>query len=290
MALPVGFWMYAAFSWSSYISGEVKNPGKSQPYGITLALLIAWVVEVVIVAMFYNVVGWNFVNAIGHLAYLAPASYPLPVAPTMALFSAVLSLNPVLNILQGIGWFSWLFACAFICTMIPIRNTFAWAFDRIIPEKMASVNNKTGSPTVATGVMVAVCIGFLAVFTYTALFTYMFNYIIAYALAGVATGIAGVLFPFVRKDLFEAAPPIVKKKIGGLPFISLAGAICVAFFAFLVYTCLAVPAWSGFQGPIMATILILQFAIGLVIFFAVRSYRRKGGINLDDLFREIPPE
>jgi amino acid transporter len=290
LAMPLGFWMYAGFSWSSYIGGEVRTPRKSQPYGITLALLIAWIIEVAIVLMFYNVVGWNFVSAIGHLSYFAPSHYPLPVAPTMALFSAVLTLNPILNILQGIGWFSWLFACAFVCTMIPIRNTFVWAFDRIIPEKMASVNDKTGSPSVATGEMIAIGIIFLALFAFTRLFTYMFNYIIAYAFAGVITGIAGMLFPFVRKDVFEASPPIVKTKIGELPFISLAGAICSGFFAFIVYTCLAVPAWSGFQGPIMATILVIQFSIGVVIFYAVRSYRRKQGINLDNLFREIPSE
>jgi len=37
-----------------------------------------------------------------------------------------------------------------------------------------------------------------------------------------------IIFPYRRKDLFEASPPLVKKKIAGIPVITIFGAI--AFF------------------------------------------------------------
>jgi hypothetical protein len=34
----------------------------------------------------------------------------------------------------------------------------------------------------------------------------------------------------------------------------------------------------------------LQFGVPLVLFFAVREYRRRQGLPIDAAFREIPPE
>ena len=44
-----------------------------------------------------------------------------------------------------------------------------------------------------------------------------------------------MLIPYVRRNLFETLPPIVRYKVGGVPAISIVGAICTISFAYLSY-------------------------------------------------------
>ena len=47
-------------------------------------------------------------------------------------------------------------------TFMPIRTVFAWAFDRLLPEKLAEVNERTHSPVPAILLVMGIVTAMLA--------------------------------------------------------------------------------------------------------------------------------
>jgi len=130
----------------------------------------------------------------------------------------------------------------------------------------------------------------VAVWAFGSLATTYINSTIAWTTIFLVPSIAAMVFPFRRKELFQGAPDITKKKIAGIPLVSISGAILfVLLMVAIVYGYLT-PAFSG--PTTLPAILISSgfFIVGLVIFFVVRAYRRSRGIDMDRIYREIPPE
>jgi len=97
-------------------------------------------------------------------------------------------------------------------------------------------------------------------------------------------------FPFWRKDLFNASVPFTRKKIGGIPLVSVVGLVTFVSGAALAVMSIS-PTYSG--APLNLPLLFAQaliFALGLVIYYASVLYRKRQGIDLSTTFMEIPPE
>jgi uncharacterized membrane protein (DUF485 family) len=90
--------------------------------------------------------------------------------------------------------------------------------------------------------------------------------------------------------MFDAAPELVKKKIAGIPIISISGLISVILFSLILYSSFALPAFSGPIGPTATGFVVGIYVAGLVIYYIARAYRRRAGIDLDLLHKEVPPE
>jgi hypothetical protein len=95
---------------------------------------------------------------------------------------------------------------------------------------------------------------------------------------------------FRRKEIYEASPDIVKKKIAGIPVVSINGVLlAIIMFAAVVYGYLT-PAFSGPTFPAAIGVTAGTFIAGLVIFYVVKAYRKSQGWISDLTFKEIPPE
>ncbi|MDA4111683.1 MAG: hypothetical protein OK439_04040, partial [Thaumarchaeota archaeon] len=107
-------------------------------------------------------------------------------------------------------------------------------------------------------------------------------------------GLALMVFPFVKKDMFKLSPGFTSKKIGGLPIVSIFGALAAIGFGYLGYIALnnslygsgAVGVFNAFTYELVAAILIIGFVIYAVSYF----YHKSHGINIALAFTEIPPE
>jgi hypothetical protein len=102
-------------------------------------------------------------------------------------------------------------------------------------------------------------------------------------------GIATTIFPFTKKkDLLDAAPGWMRKKIGSVPVISILGLLTTIAFFYIGYLALAnslivVPTLAG--GAIA-----LGIVVGcIVIYYASVSYHKKHGLDIELAFKEIPP-
>jgi amino acid transporter len=281
--------VYIGFTYSVYIGGEVKEPQKNQNKAILFSLLFGFVFYAITFAAYYNVVGANFNDAIAYLNLNNPSANPIPVPPVVNFFAGILAGNPLANALIGASFFLWTFLLLIVMMTICVRNVFAWSFDRVIPEKLAAVS-KSGQPWVASITIAFVAWVLMSLYVFTPFFTYVVNYTVIFSVCFWITGVSALVFPYVRKDMFDAAPELVKKKIAGIPLISLSGLISVILFSLILYSSFALPAFSGPVGPYSTGFVVGIYAAGVVIYYIARSYRKRAGIDLDLLHKEVPPE
>ena len=289
LSIPIGYWVYIGFTYSVYIGGEVKEPQKNQSRAILAALAFGFIFFMAIFAAYYNVVGSNFNDAVGYLNLNNPSALPIPVPPVLNFFAGILAGNPLLNALVGVSFFLWTFLLLIVMMTICVRNVFAWSFDRVIPEKISAVS-KAGQPWVASVTIALIAWVLMALYVFTPFFTYTVNYIVIFSICFWITGVTALVFPYVRKDLFDDAPEIVKKKIAGIPFISVTGLISVILFSLILYSSFELPAFSGPVGPYATGFVVGIYASGIVIYYIARAYRKRSGIDLDLLHKEVPPE
>lgn len=289
LSIPIGYWVYIGFTYSVYIGGEVKEPQKNQNKAILFSLLFGFVFYAVTFGAYYNVVGANFNDAIGYLNLNNPSANPIPVPPVVNFFAGILAGNPLANALIGASFFLWTFLLLIVMMTICVRNVFAWSFDRVIPEKLAAVS-KSGQPWVASITIAFVAWVLMSLYVFTPFFTFVVNYTVMFSVCFLITGVSALVFPYVRKDMFDAAPELVKKKIAGVPLISISGLISVILFSLILYSSFALPAFSGPVGPYATGFVVGIYAAGVVIYYIARSYRKRAGIDLDLLHKEVPPE
>jgi APA family basic amino acid/polyamine antiporter len=287
--LPLGYWVYIGFTYSAYVGGEVKEPQKTQTYGILGALAFGFILYLVIMGAYYAVVGTEFNNAAAYLERNTQVN-PLPVAGVLNFFAGVLTNNPILLILMGLSFFLWHYLLLFVMVTICVRNIFAWSFDQIMPVALTKVTRGSRSPWAATLVVALLAWIFLAASIFTKLFDYIFNYIAIFAIAFWITSFAAILLPYRKPQLFESAADIVRQRVLGIPLITIAGIINLILFTLILYVSFTLPAFSGPVGPIAIAFVLGIYIVGLIIYFVAAAIRKQEGIDLNLLYGEIPPE
>jgi APA family basic amino acid/polyamine antiporter len=98
--------------------------------------------------------------------------------------------------------------------------------------------------------------------------------------------------PWIKPDLYDASP-IAKYKVAGIPLITIAGVIFGAFLVFLLYEWLIDPLalyGIGLANTSSVIYMLAMYLLALVIFLGFRSYRKRGGIDIDKVYQEIPVE
>ena len=277
------------FNFASYSAGEAKSASKSMPVAIVGSLIIGGLLFAAWAFGIYHAFGYDFFSGANYLASCGSTcnvSLPIPVSVN-SLFT-IIPQNPVIEILGALGFglaWIWLTPTDFIPV---VRNMFAWSFDRVGPERLADVNPKFGSPVKAIILTAGLGELLLILFVYTNFGVAFANTTILLNLVFFITSFAGILFPFKAKAVFDQAPGWVKAKVGGFPVITLVGMFSAVVEAILLYGSFTNTYIGG--APASYPITIGLAVGGLVLFYVARWYRKSHGINLDLVFKEIPPE
>ena len=166
---------------------------------------------------------------------------------------------------------------------------FAWSFDRVFPTKFAAVDDKYHVPYISLIAIIIVNLIFVYLTVYTTISAF-FTYVVTGAFSVFAiVGLAGILLPYKRKDIFNASPSIVTRKIGGLPLIVIVGAANVVIGILVAYASL-LPALVGPLNPTYIGFVAGLFLLGFVIYYVAYAIQKSRGISLALLHKEIPPE
>jgi hypothetical protein len=99
--------------------------------------------------------------------------------------------------------------------------------------------------------------------------------------------VAAILFPFRMKHTFESSPANIR--VGGIPLISIAGVISLAFISLIQYFWMTNPLY-GANFPAVWLSIDAVLVVGLVIYVVSEYHRERNGIDLSLAFKEIPPE
>jgi len=277
--------------WSVYMSGELKSASnRRRQLTIMFGALIFDVVLLIIGALLlFHVAGYNFVYAVN----AGPKAYAIPSGPFYS-FLAALSVNvPVITVIILGCFLFWALPSMIANTFMPIRSFFAWSFDRLMPEKLADVNERTHSPVTAILVVNAIIAALTIWSVYSNVFQLVLGLIVLAGCLGVViVAAAAIALPIRRPDLYRASPANVK--FLGVPVLWIVATLSIIIFVALAvvstqYPALVmngntanfwwIPAWFG--GLIVG---------GALIYYIPRFIRARRGINVSFVYKELPPE
>ncbi|WKZ47938.1 MAG: APC family permease [Anaerolineales bacterium] len=295
-------------NWGATLYGEVRGATdfKRNVSGMGWALGATTLLGIILLFSISKTVGWDFYVQAGAAWWnyawgytdVAPA---LPVWPYPALLAAFLTTNKLVQFLvvglMSLWWFGW-------CGTVFLSSTrviFAAAFDRLLPEKVAEVNQQTGTPIYALLLMVVPSIVVAYLFSYNianfASLTLCSTLVIAVTYLG--TTIAAIILPYTKPDLYNASP-VAKYKILGIPLITVAGVIFGGFLVFLLYEWILDPNAlygigysineAGLKNVPSLIYMGSMYLLAAIIYFGFKSARKKQGIDLDKVHAEIPAE
>jgi basic amino acid/polyamine antiporter, APA family len=278
--------------WSVYLSGELKSASnRNRQLSIMFGALSWDVIGLVAgVLLIYKVVGYQFMVG----ANTVPnAAYVLPTGPFYHFFAGLVVNSNVLTTVIVASFLFWSLPAMVGNTFMPIRTVFAWAFDRVLPERFADVNERFHSPVPAILLVMVIVTAMLAwSVTATTFQTLLALGVLAGVVCIVIVSVAAFAFPLRRPDLYRGSPANIK--LLGIPVLQLVAPLSFAVVAFLTweawhYPALALSGNTGNRWQIpafMGGIVI----VGLLIYYIARAVRRSQGIDIDLVYQELPPD
>jgi len=275
----------AAFSIS--IGGEIKQVTKGQTIGILGAVVGSVVVWIVSYALVFRTMGSAFLGAVTYSNFNAVHGASTPVTPYPTLLTGLGSSSATLTILIALGFIGWIWLWVPTQILYPTRAIVAWSLDRVWPDFMGRVNERTHTPIPAIMLSLAGGIAFVGMLAFTTFFQLVIFIEVA-VLAWAIVLLAGVFFPYRRPDIYEKSP-IARIKIAGLPVMSVACGVG-AIAAFLFFFDLFFDSFAAGHAFRSRTVLIGWFIGAFVIYWIMWFVRRRQGVKVELAFKEIPIE
>ena len=278
--------------WSVYMSGELKSASNRRRQLSVMFGALGWdtVLLVLGVLLLFRVAGYDFVYALNSAGN---AAYKIPSGPFYPFLASLVFNTPILTILIMGSFLFWSLPSMIANTFMPIRSFFAWSFDRLMPESLANVNERTHSPVNAI-IVTNVIIAALVIWS---VFGNQFQLVLglivlAGSLAVIIVGLAAIALPIRRPDLYQASPANVK--FLGIPLLYIVGTLSIAEFIGIIAISFInplsvmngnrddwwwIPAWLG--GLIVG---------GALLYYIPRFIRAQQGVNIGFVYKELPPE
>jgi amino acid transporter len=281
---------FTGFNLAVYISGEIKEVRRSQFIAIVGGTVAFGLWLLLVYGVTYWAMGADFVNALSYLSIMGNPAYTLSFTPAFynLLWIFAANNNGLLISIMTLGYLMGL--CSNLTYVFTtVRMVFAWSFDRILPRSFANLDRRFNVPYVALLVVSLASLASLALWLFTPFMSYFAYIVPGWFMAIAVVGISGIIFPYRRKDIFEKSPPIVTKRIAGVPLISIMGVIAVILSAWLVYAGF-MPAYAGTINPTYVAFTFSVYIVGFVIYAIASVYRKRTGLPLEMSFSEVPPE
>jgi amino acid transporter len=277
--------------WSVYMSGELKSASNRRRQLDVMFGALIWDCVLLIIGaeLLFHIAGYSFVYALNS----GPANYAIPTGPFYSFLAALVYNNSILTVIILGTFLFWSLPSMIANTYMPIRSFFAWSFDRLMPERLASVNERTHSPIPAillsNGIIAAIVIWAV----YSSSFQLLLGLIVlAGALAVIIVGIAAVLLPTRRPDLYQGSPANVK--LFGIPVLYIVAPLSIAEFVALIIVSTQYPAlvMNGNSKNLwwIPAFLAGLIVLGLLIYYVPKFIRARQGINIGFVYQELPPE
>jgi amino acid transporter len=235
------------------------------------------------------------------------------IGPWMPVFAHIQGVGMGIGALTG--WLTLIFACLWAANDIPpfilatSRMLFAMAFDRVLPEKIADVNERWHSPVnavIATSVVALLgAAGESGLFSEGGIWlgSAWKAFFDGFGLAGsnlwdaifyASFAIAAFVFPMAKPELFERAPFRASKTV--VQVIGALGALANLFFLYIFifnprsYDLLGMLREFTFDKFAVWLATIIIAAVGVYFYYSQKRKAEVTGVDYSTIFAEIPPE
>jgi len=288
LGLAFTFMNFLGFNSSIYMSGEIKEVQKAQLIAIPASVIVFAVIMWIIYATTYYAMSPELIGSLAFLFGTGDPAYKLAAPPFFQNLFVFAAPSPLIYGIAIFGFAMMTLSSSMTYVFVCVRLLFAWSFDRVAPTVFSKVDSRYGSPYVALIVVSIVTIIMTGLWLWTpwlSLFAYaVFGWMIMQAIASIS----GMIFPWKRRDIFDASPKIVKMKVGGVPAITILGLITLALSIWIGYASVS-PAMVGTISSTTMGFTIGLFILGIILYYVSSLYHRRG-IPLELSFKQLPPE
>lgn len=287
--LPWAISLYFGYTYIVYPAGEVKSAGRTVLLSTVISLFVFGLIFLAAWLGLIHLVGLDFAQASGWLGQTDAAKAAkisnVPLTPNG--FAFLMMSDPVSKILLGLLGI-WTVALELMGVLIVSRMLFALSFDRLLPSVITYVSPKSNSPVVA--VAVAMVLMFLALLAgiYTGFSTAFRNGFLIFFVVEILSSIAAILMPWLKPELYAAAPKPFGAKWFGLPPITVAGVLALIVWVVLFIQSATSPS-QAYDWVSVTTLAIAAFG-GLILYGISTVNLRRRGTDLSLALRELPPE
>jgi len=286
LLLPLLMFFNLWSNWGATLYGEVRGASdfRKNIYAMGGALVFTTLLAVIFFLLFAKTFGWSFYQA----ANEAGTAGPLGVYPYPGTFASFLISGRVFQFifillltLWFIGWVGSVFLSS-------TRVVFATAFDRVLPEWVASVS-KGGVPYWSLALMLLPSIPISAVYAYDPTFaSYTLDATLVIAVTFLGTTVAAAVLPWRRPEIYNASP-IAKYRVLGVPIITVAAFLFAVILVFALVKWLSDSAYGVNHGTSLIYMACL-YGLALLIYVISRIVRSRQGMDLGMVYGEIPAE
>ncbi len=276
-------------NWGSTLYGEIRGASdfKRVFTGMFTGLWITVLLTVIFLLLVDKTIGWGFYQNLNSLDYNLTPQFG--IWPYPFLFAGWLVHNTAFQVILILALSLWFFGWVGTLFLSSTRVIFAAAFDRVLPDRAAEVSEKRRVPLYSLILMLLPAAGLSAVYAYSATFrNYTLDATLVIAVTYLFSAVAVVILPWRKPDLW-AASPASRLKLLGVPVVPAAGWVTIALLVFDLYE------WFSNDLYFVNNHDSLYFMAGMyvlaiVVYVVARLVRRRQGIDLGLINKEIPVE
>jgi amino acid transporter len=295
LAAPIA---WTSLQWATYSSeqgGEIKNAHvfRSQVF-IMVGSLIMTAGLLILLALAMH-------QGLGDDGILLASSGYLGLTDTALIGGLFLSPNylaialtasPFLIAIIGLGFILNSFQIVCNCYIGTTRIMVAMGLDGLLPDWFSRVHPRWKTPVNAhVAYFLAAVPVILGYNLYSGWVRWTLGVTFANGATMVLSALAAALLPYRAKQVYDASPGAAYR-IGGIPTVTIVGLLGFLLGGFMVASFLFTPelglAYSIDAFPYY--IVLGTAALGLIVYFVMRSVRAGAGLKVEYAFREIPPE
>ena len=291
LMLPWVFFVVGYAQGSAQIGGEVRQAARNQYLAMVGGVLVNGLILALLVIAFTQAVGINWIGSVGFLNSNNPALLNLPgnLSPSYNFIVSLLTGNVLVPLLIGIGFVFWALMGTPLSELQATRYMLAWAVDRMIPEPLGDVSERFHSPIKA--IIFCTVTGTLALIALVTIpQASLLGALLAQIAAFILVSIAGIVFPFRLRDVWEAAGG---QRLFGVPTVTLAGSGGVIVLGALLLLFIfnsTINSTFGVTARLSLSFMIGVVVVGVLWYLGAYFFNRSRGIDVALSYREIPPE
>ena len=276
-------------NWGASLYGEIRGASdfKRVFRGMFFGLWITTALVVIFFLLMAKTFGWAFYQNAN--AAFFNGTFPIPVWPYPFMFAGWLVHNAAFQVILILVMSLWFFGWVGTLFLSSTRVIFAAAFDRVLPDRAAEVSEKRKVPLYSLILMLLPAVGLSAIYAYSTTFrTYTLDATLVIAVTYLLSAIAVVLLPFIKKDLWRASPAS-KVKLLGVPIVPVSGVITILLLGFCLIAWLVNDNYFV-NNPSSLIFMGAMYVLAIVLYVVARVVRRRQGIDLGLINKEIPVE
>jgi len=276
-------------NWGATLYGEIRGASDFRRVftGMFTGLWITVALTVIFLLLMAKTVGWGFYQNLNSLDYNVTPQFGIWPYPFM--FAGWLVHNTAFQVVLILVLSLWFFGWVGTLFLSSTRVIFAAAFDRVLPDRAAEVSEKRKVPLYSLILMLLPAVGLAAVYAYSTTFrTYTLDATLVIAVTYLFSSIAVVILPWRKPDLWRASPAS-KVKVLGVPIVPVSGLITIGLLVFCLVEWLS-NANYFVNNKSSLVYMGAMYVLAIVVFIVARVVRRRQGIDLGLINKEIPVE